>query len=47
MALLRHLSYELILCLTTTSVRLLQRAIGEHCGLCLALMGWIRRAVSS
>jgi hypothetical protein len=47
MALLRRLSYELILSITTTSVRLLQRAIGEHCGLCLALLGWIRRSVSS
>ena len=43
MALLGHLSYALILCLTTTSVRLLQRAIGEHCGLCLALLAWIDR----
>jgi hypothetical protein len=42
-ALLRHLSYGLILSLTTTSVRLLQRAIGEHCGLCLALLAWIDR----
>jgi hypothetical protein len=43
MALLHRLSYELILSLTTASVRLLQRAIGGHCGLCLALLGWIDR----
>jgi hypothetical protein len=43
MALLRHLSYELILSLTTTWVRLLQCDIGEHCGLCLALLGGIDR----
>jgi hypothetical protein len=43
MALLRRLSYELILSLTTTSVRLLQHAIGEHCGICLVLLSWIDR----
>jgi hypothetical protein len=43
MALLRHLSSELILCLTTTSVRLLQRAIAEHCAVCLVLLGLIDR----
>jgi len=43
MAILRCLSYELILSLTTTSIRLLQRAIGEHCGLCLALLDWLDR----
>jgi hypothetical protein len=39
MPLLRRLSFSL----TTTSVRLLQRAIGEHCGLCLVLLGLIDR----
>jgi hypothetical protein len=43
MALLRRLTYELILSLTTASVRLLQRAIGEHCGICLALLALIDR----
>jgi|688.fasta_scaffold162881_3 hypothetical protein len=43
MVLLRRLSYELILSFTTTSVLLLQRAISEHCGLCLALLAWIDR----
>ena len=41
MALLRRVSDELILSLTTTSVRLLQRAISEHSGRCRALLGWI------
>jgi hypothetical protein len=47
MALLRRLTYELILSITTTSVRMLQRAIAEHCGLCLTLLGWIRSSPDS
>ena len=43
MVLLRRLSNELILSLTTTSSRLLKRAIGEQRGLCLILLAWIDR----
>jgi len=43
MVLLRRLSNELILSLTTTSGHLLKRAIGEQRGLCLMLLAWIDR----